>query len=710
MSSIVETIDTRLGTYNSHAFSNGNALPLTSYPFGMNAFALQTTDQNGNWWFNPYEPIYQGIRLNHQPSPWIGDFSQFLMTPIVGQLYGDSLFHRQSSYQLDTATFRPDLLEITSNRYRLTTRLTPSLYGANMQVEAEELPVSLTFFAPEQSSYTLLNKHQIQVKVTNASQVQSPNFAMYISMTFDCDIISCHPILSEETIEIGQCLTGKDLHFQVNFASSAISCKLATSFISSQQAELNLERQADFTKTQEETKAKWEQLLSRLEIKDRKKTQEKTLAYHCLYRTLLFPQTFYELDAQGQPIHFDSQSHGPKPGKMFTNNGYWDTFRSSYPLYSLLYPDYLSEFLEGILQFYRDTHFLPKWLSPDERNVMPGTLVDGVIADACCKGIARNLMPDLFEAMLANSQASDPAGLHGRAGNTSYQELGYLPAEFTESVSHSLDYAYSDWCIATVADALGKAEIAKEYFSKAQSYRQLFDKEKGYLRAKSAQGQFSDSFNPYAWGKDYAESSAIHATLGAYHDMDGLVDLLGGKKPFTDYLINLCNDQAVFKPDHYGFEIHEMSEMAQRSFGQLALSNQPSFHIPYLFHWSEKPEYGSLVIKQLRQELFNTSFQAFPGDEDNGSMAAWYLFSCMGFYPVCPGNGKYQLGIPQFSELTLHLPTGKDIQISCQNNHNHFFFVDSVRLDEQVISELDHQELIKSSQLNFKLSLLPKTN
>ncbi|MCK1259496.1 GH92 family glycosyl hydrolase [Streptococcus uberis] len=710
MSSIVETIDTRLGTYNSHAFSNGNALPFTSYPFGMNAFALQTTDQNGNWWFNPYEPVYQGIRLSHQPSPWIGDFSQFLMTPIVDQLHGDSLFHRQSSYQLDTAIFQPDLLEITSNRYRLKTRLTPSLYGANMQVEAEKSPVSLTFYAPDQTSYTLLNKRQIQVKVTNASQVQSPDFALYISIAFDSDIRSCHLILNDKTLEIGQELSGSDLHFQVNFASKAISCQLATSFISFEQAQLNLERQADFTKTHQETKAIWNRLLGRLEIKDHKKAHEKSLAYHCLYRTLLFPQIFYELDAQSQPIHFDTQSHGPKAGKMFTNNGYWDTFRSSYPLYSLLYPDYLTEFLEGILQFYHDTHFLPKWLSPDERNVMPGTLVDGIIADACSKNIAPKLMPDLFEAMLANSQASDPAGLHGRAGNTSYQELGYLPAEFTESVSHSLDYAYSDWCIATVADALGKAEIAKEYFTKALSYRQLFDKETGYLRAKSAQGQFSDSFNPYTWGKDYAESSAIQATLGAYHDIEGIVTLLGGKKQFTDYLINLCNDQPNFQSDHYGFEIHEMSEMSQRSFGQLALSNQPSFHIPYLFHWSEKPEYCSLLIKQVRQELFDTSFQAFPGDEDNGSMASWYLFSCLGFYPVCPGTGKYQLGIPQFTELILHLPSGNEIQITCQNNQNHYYFVDSVQLDQKAITELKHQDLMKSSKLTFRLSLLPKSN
>lgn len=706
--SLVAEIDTRYGTYNSHAFSNGNTLPLTGHPFGMNYFAPQTTDQNGAWWFNPYEPVYQGIRLTHQASPWVGDFSHLLLTPISGKLQRDTLFHRQSSYDVRSAIFQPDLLQLHSNRYNLTSRLAPSLYGASLEIESDFYqPLSIVLYAPDRAIYQQINDREIAATLYNATETQSDKFAIYIRMRFDQSITAFSQLVEEQVLPIEQKIDGDNCHIRLDFDTANISCQLATSFISLEQAATNLQKQADFPTTQKKTQETWDKLLGRIAIFDRKHNTQKDLFYHCLYRCLLFPQTFYEKDKDGNILHFDTTSGSAKPGIFFTNNGYWDTFRSSYPFLSILYPDYLAEFLEGILQHYKDTGFLPKWLAPDERGIMPGTLVDGVIADCCLKGIGSHLMPEFLEAMVKTSQAYDRTGRYGRHGKLDYHVWGYLPSHHHESVSHSLDYAYSDWAISQVADHLGQQKIAEHYAKASLGYQALFDKETGFMRAKDKNGQFAEPFDPHAWGKDYAECSAIQATLSVFHDIDGLSELMGGKAAFTDYLIRLVNDPATFQPHHYGYEIHEMSEMAQIPFGQLAISNQPSFHIPYLFQYSDNPEYTSLLIKKLRDQAFKTGFQAFPGDEDNSSLAAWYIFSCLGFYPICPGNGTYELGIPMFDKVQLQLTDDHKLTITTKNNHDHYDFVRSAILDGRTIQQLQHDELLKADQLDFTLSLLP---
>ncbi|WP_303972725.1 GH92 family glycosyl hydrolase [Streptococcus merionis] len=706
----VQTIDTRYGTYNSHAFSNGNCLPLTGYPFGMNYFAPQSTDQNGSWWFNPYEPIYQGIRLTHQPSPWLGDFSQLLITPVTGALSNNSLYHRQSSYDMENSLFRPDLLKIISHRYQLTTHLVPSLYGAALQVTSHRKEkISLVFHAPEGATYQKISDDTLEIQLDNATETQAENFCMSIHIQFDQSILQVSQLKENNSLPISDSICGDDLHLRLDFAKENLEARMATSFISAKQAHINLSRQGNFSEIAEKAHNEWNRLLQRIKIVDTKPSKEKDLFYHCLYRCLLFPQTFYEVDEMGKEWHFDTHSQSVKPGKFFTNNGYWDTFRTTMPLLSLLYPEYVEDFLEGILQHYRNTGFLPKWLSPDERGIMPGTLVDGVIADAASKKIAPHLLPELLKAMLATSQTEDPTGRYGRHGSEDYRTLGYLPYNYRESVSHSLDYAYSDWAIGQVAGMLGQTDLAATYQKYSLSYAKLFDPATRLMRAKEQRGKNrSEAFNPYSWGRDYAECSAIQASLSVFHDIDGLVELMGGREHFTDYLTKLCNEKPIFKTEHYGYEIHEMSEMVHQPFGQLAISNQPSFHIPYLFHWSNKPEYASFLLKQLRLEAFDTGFHAFPGDEDNGSLSAWYIFSCLGFYPVCPGKPVYQLGIPQFDAIKLRLPKDKTVTISCKNNREHYYFVHSATLDGKNIAELTHADFIQASHLEFSLGLLPK--
>lgn len=482
--------------------------------------------------------------------------------------------------------------------------------------------------------------------------------------------------------------------------------QLATSFISPSQALLNLP-QEDFDSCKSSAQADWENLLHRFDIIEIGEA-DRTFFDHCLYRLFLFPQTFYEVDESGQAIHMDLATGTVKLGILFSNNGFWDTFRTTFPLFALIIPEHYQRFLEGFLNSYRDTSFLPKWLAPDERGMMPGTLLDGIIADSACKDMAPDLEGELFQAMLETASKADPLGINGRHGLTQYQELGYLSTDHNESVSHTLDYAYSDFCIASCAKKLENIEIAETYKAASQNYRQLFDAETGYMRARDNQGNFHPDFSPYSWGRDYAECSAIQATLGVLHDIPGLIQLMGGKETFSNYLLKACQDAPLFETTGYGYEIHEMSEMATAPFGQIAISNQPSFHIPYLFRYSDYPDYTALLIKTLRQKAFHPSWEAYPGDEDNGSLSAWYIWSALGFYPTCPGKPSYDLGIPLFDHLRVYLAKeDKWLDIHTKQNHNHFNFVKECRLDKTLVSTIQHQDLLKAEQLTFTLSWLP---
>ena len=692
MKPLLEAIDTRFGTASKHAFSRGNTLPYTGVPFGMNYFVPQTSDQEGAWFFDPHLPIFQGIRLTHQPSPWIGDYSWLLLTPVAGQLGGDSLFHRQSSYDLDKAAFQPHYLKIFSLRYQIETQLTPTCYGASIRLEQKQgKALSLYLHAADELTVEQVDKRTLALRQEGKTETNKNPLTMFTSLQMNTDILA----VSQE-----------DEDWRIDLADSHAEIQLATSFISPSQALLNLP-QEDFDNCKASAQADWENLLHRFDVIETGEA-DRTFFDHCLYRLFLFPQTFYEVDESGQAIHMDLATGTIKPGVLFSNNGFWDTFRTTFPLFALIIPEHYRLFLEGFLNSYRDTGFLPKWLAPDERGMMPGTLLDGIIADSACKDMAPDLEEELLQAMLETASKSDPLGINGRHGLAQYQELGYLSTDYHESVSHTLDYAYSDFCIASCAEKLGQNDIEETYRTASQNYCHLFDAETGYMRARDNQGNFRPDFSPYSWGQDYAECSAIQATLGVLHDIPGLIQLMGGKEAFSNYLLKTCQDSPLFETTGYGYEIHEMSEMATAPFGQIAISNQPSFHIPYLFRYSNYPDYTALLIKTLRQKAFHPSWEAYPGDEDNGSLSAWYIWSALGFYPTCPGKPSYDLGIPIFDHLRIYLAKeGKWLDIHAEQNHSHFNFVKECRLDKVPISSIQHRDLLKTDQLTFTLSWLP---
>lgn len=358
---------------------------------------------------------------------------------------------------------------------------------------------------------------------------------------------------------------------------------------------------------------------------------------------------------------------------------------------------------------------MPKWSSPGERSMMPGTLIDAVFADAYVKEIREFDAETAYEGLLKHAlqAASDP---HlGRKGFAAYEQYGFLPADqFHESVSNTLDYVYGDFCIAQFAKALGKEEEHQLLISRAAHYTKLLDPSTGFMRGKQADGSWTEPFDPEEWGGDYCEGSAWQCSWAVPHDVLGLAEAMGGKEVLLQRLDELMTAEPVFRVGSYGFEIHEMSEMAAVDFGQCAISNQPSFHIPYLFTALGAPERTEYWTSRLARELFSSGVEGLPGDEDNGSLCAWYIFTSLGMYPLCPGVPEYVTGSPLYQRITIQLENGKQIIIEAEGdseagNRAEACYVSSVCLNGQPHRSLffTHQELMAGALIQYTMSDSP---
>jgi len=713
----VETVDTRHGTLNKSGYSNGNTLPYTGTPFGMNYFIVQS-QTGSSWHFDPTYPITQGFRLTHQPSPWMGDYSWLLFTPISGRPVSNDLNRLQSSYKESEAVFNPHQLIVESLRYRVKTTIVPTKRGAKFKLDYEtDKEKGLLLTANESVTYEVDKKNnRLYGCVPQPVNDGKNTLNMYVVLDFDesdldgIELKHIHDKNWKESSDV------KDSFVWLSLATEQknLTFSLGTSFISREQAVLNLKREVTpytLEELTDQSAQEWEKHLNKVTVKDKNRQKVDSFNQY-MYRLFLFPQTYYERDEQNQAIHFDSYSETVKEGKLFTNNGFWDTYRTVYPLFSIIYPEMYKDILEGIKHFYLESGHLPKWLSPDERGLMPGTLINAVISDAIVKDILPKEEAELFlDAMIKEATEAPKERKFGRAGVKEMLELGYVSNKEIENVNQTQDNAYSDFCIMQAAKKLGRHDVEERYRKEAENYRHLFDKNTGFLRGKDSKGEFADSFTPEDWGFDYTEGSAWQNALAFYHDNQGYIDLLGGKEKFIDHLTTLANEKPVFEIGNYGMEIHEMSEMSTVDFGQIAISNQPSFHIPYLYAYAGKPEYTQHVVKQLSTHAFKDGFDGFPGDEDNGSMSGWYIFSHLGFYPVTPGVPEYVLGIPQFDEMTIRIDNGQSFTIHVDGNVPQNSFVHSIELNGEAYENLfiSHEDIIKGGEMTVRLSLLPNT-
>lgn len=657
-------VNVKQGSASTMRFSHGNTLPLTQLPFGMNAFAPQTKSES-SWFFHPADRCLEGVRLTHQPSPWIADYGSLIFLP-QRDSHSVKASERWSGYRPEDAILQPHYMKLRFLKSRADFELTPTQRGAAIRVRFDEEPrfdrhvaespllseqpprLSLSLFPLNGFSAFHYDKasNTLYGMVTNCRDQNAVGFKMYVAARFGenqlCD--DCF-VCDDNGSAFADSVQGENACIHLLMKSSALDLKIATSYISYEQAELNLCRELE-GKSFEEIKAEgeriWESYLSRVEIEPENDDQMKTF-YSCMYRAFLYPHKCYEQDKDNRPIHYCPSDGSVRNGVRYTDNGFWDTYRTVYPFFALVAEDEYREMCEGFVNDYKECGWLPRWPSIGERGCMPSTLLDAVLCDAAVKGILTGkTLEDAFEGMLKHANVNSVNDDYGRSGAESYVRLGYVPIEaHKESVNLTLDAAYGDWCIARIAEILGKNDVAAEYDRRAKNYKNLFDPSTGFMRARFEDGSFRKAFDPFSWGLDYTEGSAWQNSFAVPHDIEGLASLYGGKEKLIAKIDALFNAPPVYDVGGYGFEIHEMTEMAAVDFGQCAISNQPSFHIPYIYSALGDVEKTSFWVERICKELFSHRDDGFPGDEDNGSMALWYVFSNIGVYPFCPGKNEF---------------------------------------------------------------------
>lgn len=644
-------VNVKQGTDSLPRFSNGNTLPLTQLPFAMAGFAPQTKSNMDSWFYHPKDRSIEGIRLTHQPSPWMGEYGAINLLPQIGTPKSNP-DERWSSYRPEEALLEPHYMKLRLLRYRSLFELTPTERGC---------AVRISFEGPDEERFLSVlpvggmceyrfnsDQHRLEGFTTVHRGDDAKNFHNYFVIQFnekDYNLEKTKITKEDGSHHLGWEVSGEKtgIHIALNHAN--LEVKMAISYISIEQAVLNLDRELlnkTFDQIQEEAEGIWESYLRRIEVETETEDQMTTF-YSCMYRMFLFPRKCYELDSQGKEIHYAPRLGEVRDGLRYADTGFWDTYRTNFPLLSIIGKEEYAHMLEGFIQDYVDGGWLPRWTSIGEAGCMPSTLIDAVIADAAVKNIvSHDLLKTALEGMIHHANTESEDKRYGRNGVKGYLKYGYVPNNLEhESVNLTLDAAYGDFCIAEVAKVLGMNDIEKEYRPRALNYRNLFDPTTGFMRGRDEEGNMKPNFNPIRWGGEYTEGCAWQSSFAVPHDFEGLAQLYGGQEQFVGKLDELFATEPDYYIGGYWAEIHEMSEMAAVDFGQCAISNQPSFHIPYLYAAFQQPEKTNYWVEKMCNELFSWKDDGFPGDEDNGSMSAWYIFSNLGLYPLCPGKPEY---------------------------------------------------------------------
>lgn len=623
-----------MGTDSVPKFSRGNTLPLTQLPFGMVSFCPQTEiiKERFQWFFSPERPYLDGIRLTHQASPWIGDYGTILLTP-QSDFISNKYENAGSSYKIEGASLSPDYLRVGFVRSRCDFELTPTerCCAIRLSFDTDFEKCLSVFNVHGKTSFKLVkSKDMLLVANDYCEKGDVKDFKTYIVIK----VLNGLDVERSREVENGFHLALNDENVELRVGISYISFEMA---MQSLRAECG---KKSFEKIKKEATKGWNEHLARL-TPELKTKREKQIFYSCLYRAFLFPHKAYEVDKGGNKLFYSPYNGKIKDGIRYTDHGAWDTYRTSFPLFAIIARKEYEEMLYGMLSDYECCGYLPRWSSMGEVGCMPSTLVDAIIAHAVCTGIGnRELHNGLLDAMLhhATIESSDPR--YGRNGIEKYNEIGYVPADlYKESVNLTLDFAYGDWCIAQVALALGKTELASTYLKRSQGYKHLFDPSVGYFRGKDLAGNFVKDFDPSRWGGYFTESGAYQCLFAVPHALNEVAELLGGKQEALNRIDEIFEAEPRFRVHGYGGEIHEMSEMALADLGQCAISNQPSFSIPFLHAYFGQREISRAIVRRICEQYFTPD--SYPGDEDTGSMSAWYIFATLGKFPICPGKNEF---------------------------------------------------------------------
>ncbi len=711
-----------MGTQSSYALSAGNTYPVIARPWGMNFWTPQTGKMGDGWQYVYNENKIRGFKQTHQPSPWINDYGQFSLMPVVGNATFDEE-KRASWFSHKAETATPYYYKVYLADYDVEVEMAPTERAALFQFtfpESNDSYVVIDAFDKGSSIKIIPEKNQIVGYSTRNSGGVPDNFKNYFIIQFD------RPFTHELMVNGGKAnIDGLEVTCDhagaiVGFKTSKrekISARVASSFISLEQAELNMKELGNdnIEQVAEQGKAEWNKVLGKIEVEGGSIDDFRTF-YTCLYRSLLFPRMFYEYDKNGNPIHYSPYNGKVLPGYMYTDTGFWDTFRSLFPLLNMIYPSRNLEMQEGLINTYKESGFFPEWASPGHRGCMVGNNSASVLVDAYMKGVKVADIETMYEGLVHGTNNVHPeVSSTGRLGYEYYNQLGYVPYDVNihENAARSLEYAYNDWCIYQLAKELKKPKEEIEYWKKrAYNYKKLFDKETKLMRGRNQDGSFVTPFSPLKWGDAFTEGNSWHYSWSVFHDPQGLIDLMGGKDEFVNMLDSVFAVPPIYDESYYGHVIHEIREMTIMNMGNYAHGNQPIQHMIYLYNYAGQPWKAQYWLREVMKRMYSATPDGYCGDEDNGQTSAWYVFTALGFYPVAPGTDQYVLGSPLFKKAKIHLENGKTFTIDAEHNSDKNVYIESAKLNNRnyTLNYITHSDIWNGGILKLKMSDKPNMN
>ena len=716
---LTEYVNPLMGTQSTYELSTGNTYPAIARPWGMNFWTPQTGKIGDGWQYVYTANKIRGFKQTHQPSPWINDYGQFSIMPVVGKPEFDE-DKRASWFSHKGEIAKPYYYKVYLAEHDVVTEMTPTERAVMFRFTFPENDHSyIVVDAFDQGSYIKIipEENRIIGYTTRNSGGVPENFKNYFIIEFDkpftyrATVIDTN--LKENVNEQKANHTGAIIGFNTR-KGETVHARIASSFISPEQAAINLKElnNDSFETLTAKGKDAWENVLGRIEVEGGTLDQYR-MFYSCLYRSLLFPRKFYELDANGNAIHYSPYNGQVLPGYMYTDTGFWDTFRCLFPLLNLMYPSANKEIQEGLINTYKESGFFPEWASPGHRGCMIGNNSASVLVDAYMKGIKVKDLETLYKGLIHGTESVHPeVSSTGRLGYEYYNNLGYVPydVKINENAARTLEYAYDDWCIYQLAKALNRPEKEIKLFAKrAMNYKNVFDKETLLMRGKNENGTFMSPFSPLKWGDAFTEGNSWHYSWSVFHDPQGLIDLMGGKEMFITMLDSVFSVPPVFDDSYYGQVIHEIREMTVMNMGNYAHGNQPIQHMIYLYNYAGEPWKAHYWLRQVMNRIYTPTPDGYCGDEDNGQTSAWYVFTALGFYPVCPGSNEYVLGAPLFKKATLHLENKKDLIINAPDNNNENIYIQSMSINGKKYTKnyLKHSDIINGGVIDYKMNNQP---
>lgn len=715
-----DLVNTLMGTYSKPDLSNGNTYPAIGTPWGMNYWTPQT-NKNGDGWQYMYsaEKII-GFKQTHQPSPWMNDYGQFSIMPVTGGMKWKEA-DRGSWFSHKAEEARPYYYKVYLADADLTTELTTTERAAHFRFSFPQSDSSsFVIDAFDKGSYIKIIPEQKKIigYSTRYRRGKLINFKNYFVIYFD-KAFAFTKTISETNSAIDSLeITNSHALAVVGFKTQKgelVHARVASSFISFEQAEQNLKELGGANKSFEtlktEAKNKWEKVLNAVQVEGGTDEQLRTF-YSCMYRAVMFPNKLYEIDASNKIVHYSPYNGNILPGYMYGGTGFWDTFRALYPLLNVLFPSINKEMQEGLINDYKEGGWLPEWSSPGYADIMIGNNSASVVSEAYIKGLRGYDIETLYQALLHGANNEGPVSAVGRKGVAYYNKLGYVPydVKINENAARTLEYAYDDFSIYQLAKALNKPKEEIELFAKrCLNYRNLFDPETKLMRGKNEDGKFQSPFNPVKWGDAFTEGNSWHYSWSVFHDVQGLIDLMGGKEMFCKMLDSVFSMPPTFDDTYYGGTIHEIREMQIAGMGQYAHGNQPIQHMIYLYNYAGQPWKTQYWAREVMNRMYKPTPDGYCGDEDNGQTSAWYIFSAMGFYPVCPSSDQYVMGAPLFKKITLNLENGKKFIIEAPQNSERNKYVQSVTRNGLAYTKnwLGHFDILKGGSLKINMGSLP---